>query len=226
MRRCSAIRPSFSRSWSTSRPTPHRRWTGTAPSAIALDTVELAGDLALSHGSSAAGRYARLTVSDAGRGIDAATAERIVRALLHHQGGRQRHGARPVDRSRHRRRPWRRPQRAEPPGRGQHLRGLPRPHGRRRPRAPLRRAAPAPSGRGETVLLVDDETPLVLLGEEMLAALGYEPVGFEAAPTALAAFRADPDRFDLVLTDEIMPGMTGTELAVALHRLGRSCRSS
>jgi DNA-binding NtrC family response regulator len=53
----------------------------------------------------------------------------------------------------------------------------------------------------------------------MLAALGYEPVGFDSGAEALAAFRADPDRFDLLLTDEIMPGMTGTELAVALHEL-------
>jgi DNA-binding NtrC family response regulator len=35
----------------------------------------------------------------------------------------------------------------------------------------------------------------------------------------LAAFRADPDRFDLVLTDELMPEMTGTELASALHEI-------
>lgn len=59
----------------------------------------------------------------------------------------------------------------------------------------------------------------MLLGEEMLAALGYEPVGFESGAKALAAFRADPGRFDLVLTDEIMPGMTGTQLAGALHRI-------
>lgn len=59
----------------------------------------------------------------------------------------------------------------------------------------------------------------MLLGEEMLAALGYEPVGFDSGAKALAAFRAEPDRFDLLLTDEIMPGMTGTELAVALHRI-------
>ena len=53
----------------------------------------------------------------------------------------------------------------------------------------------------------------------MLAAIGYEPVGFDTSSAALAAFRADPDRFDLVLTDEIMPGMTGTELAIALHEI-------
>jgi DNA-binding NtrC family response regulator len=79
--------------------------------------------------------------------------------------------------------------------------------------------APAPGGRGETILLVDDETPLVLLGEEMLAALGYEPVGFDSGARALSAFRADPGRFDLVLTDEIMPGITGTQLAAAVHLL-------
>src|SRR5262249_34748609 len=56
-------------------------------------------------------------------------------------------------------------------------------------------------------------------GEEMVAALGYEPVGFDSSIRALAAFRADPRRFDLVLADEIMPGMTGTELAAALHTI-------
>jgi DNA-binding NtrC family response regulator len=53
----------------------------------------------------------------------------------------------------------------------------------------------------------------------MLAALGYEPVGSFSAAAALAAVRADPARFDLVLTDEVMPEMTGTELALALHAL-------
>lgn len=80
-------------------------------------------------------------------------------------------------------------------------------------------AAPVPRGHGETVLLVDDERPFVLLGEEMLAALGYEPVGFEGPQRALATFRADPGRFDLALTDEAMPEMSGTRLAAALHRI-------
>jgi CheY-like chemotaxis protein len=79
--------------------------------------------------------------------------------------------------------------------------------------------AALPLGQGKTILFVDDERPLVLLGEEMLAAIGYEPVGFDKSPAALTAFRADPDRFDLVLTDEVMPEMTGTELAVALHEI-------
>ena len=48
-----------------------------------------------------------------------------------------------------------------------------------------------PRGDGETVLLVDDEEALVRLGEEMIAELGYEPVGFTSSTAALEAFRAD-----------------------------------
>lgn len=69
------------------------------------------------------------------------------------------------------------------------------------------------------VLLVDDEEPLVRLGEEMLAELGYEPVGFSSGADALAALRAEPQRFDLLLSDEAMPGLTGSELAQAARAL-------
>src|SRR5689334_9534716 len=67
-----------------------------------------------------------------------------------------------------------------------------------------------PAGNGEVVLLVDDETTLVRLGEEMLALRGHEPVGFDSPARALAAFSADPERFDIVVTDEVMPEITGT----------------
>jgi len=76
-----------------------------------------------------------------------------------------------------------------------------------------------PRGSGATVLLVDDERPLVALGEEMLAELGYEPVGFDSSSTALQAFRAEPQRFDVIVTDEAMPDLIGTELAREIRRL-------
>jgi signal transduction histidine kinase/ActR/RegA family two-component response regulator len=75
-----------------------------------------------------------------------------------------------------------------------------------------------PRGRGECVLLVDDEAALVALGEETLARLGYEPVGFSSSVAALQAFEADPGRFDAVLTDETMPQLTGSDLAAAVQR--------
>jgi PAS domain S-box-containing protein len=76
-----------------------------------------------------------------------------------------------------------------------------------------------PSGNGETIMLVDDEEVLVRLGEEMIAKLGYEPVGYTSPLDALEAFRADPARFDIVLSDETMPGMTGSQLAERIRAI-------
>jgi PAS domain S-box-containing protein len=70
-----------------------------------------------------------------------------------------------------------------------------------------------PRGHGETVMIVDDEPALVALATEMLAKLGYEPVGFESSTAALQVLRAEPQRFDLLLTDEAMPDLTGAALA-------------
>jgi CheY-like chemotaxis protein len=70
-----------------------------------------------------------------------------------------------------------------------------------------------PRGNGETVMIVDDEQPLVELAEELLAGLGYEPVGYDSSEAALLAFEADPQRFDAVLSDEMLPGMAGSEFA-------------
>ncbi|MEX3904332.1 ATP-binding protein [Paraburkholderia sp. BR14319] len=81
-----------------------------------------------------------------------------------------------------------------------------------RPAAPPAPAIEAHRGNGETVLLVDDERALVELCEDLLAELGYEPLGFSSPSEALEAFLADPQRFDLVLTDHAMPEMTGVDL--------------
>jgi PAS domain S-box-containing protein len=78
---------------------------------------------------------------------------------------------------------------------------------------------PVADGNGETILLVDDEETLVRLGEETMAALGYEPVGFASSTAALASFRATPERFDVVFSDEAMPEMTGCELAREIRRI-------
>ena len=76
-----------------------------------------------------------------------------------------------------------------------------------------------PRGNGEAVMIVDDERSLVMFAEETLAELGYEPTGFDSSVDALQAFSADPRRFDLVLTDETMPDLSGTELAREIRRL-------
>ncbi|WP_218510192.1 PAS domain-containing protein [Variovorax sp. dw_308] len=67
-------------------------------------------------------------------------------------------------------------------------------------------------GSHEQVLVIDDESALVSLMTVSLSELGYVPVGFTSSLDALAAFRAHPDRFDVVVTDERMPEMQGSAL--------------
>jgi DNA-binding NtrC family response regulator len=72
-------------------------------------------------------------------------------------------------------------------------------------------------GRGETVMVVDDASERLLADEEMLAALGYEPVGFARADDALAACRAIPKRFDALLVSHVASAGSALDLAAALH---------
>jgi signal transduction histidine kinase/AmiR/NasT family two-component response regulator len=185
---------------------------------IDLSPAEIASRRALTHGDLPSGRYVRLAVQDRGHGIDDATMRRIFEPFFTTKAS----------------------------GRGTGL-GLSTVHGivaqhggalnvHSRPNvgstfevyfprseeaaiSEERRQRAAFHGHGETILVVDDESSLVLLGEEMLAALRYEPVGFNSPGAALESFRRNAERFDLVLTDEVMPEMTGTELAEALHQL-------
>jgi PAS domain S-box-containing protein len=73
-------------------------------------------------------------------------------------------------------------------------------------------APEAPRGHGQRVLIVDDEPALVRIASETLEQFGYRTFGFTSSGAALQAFRDDPLGFDAVLTDERMPGMTGSAL--------------
>jgi CheY-like chemotaxis protein len=74
-----------------------------------------------------------------------------------------------------------------------------------------------PLGRGETVLVVERERERLLRDEEMLAALGYEPVGFVSAADAITACRDSPGRFDAVVVSDGASDLDGLHLARALH---------
>ncbi len=78
--------------------------------------------------------------------------------------------------------------------------------------APGHNTRNTPPGRGEVILVVDDEPSLVALLEETLADLGFEPRGFTRPAQAWDAFAADPTLFDGIVTDQLMPGLTGLEL--------------
>jgi len=186
---------------------------------VALDRVDVARNLALSHCTLPVGAYLRLRVGDTGSGIPPHVLERMFDPFFTTKGT----------------------------GKGTGL-GLSLVHGIVADLGggidvstvvglgttftiwlPCTGEAAAPSaeptarlsqGRGQTVLIVDNEQPLVALAEETLAELGYEAVGFSSSMVALQAFREAPQRFDVVLTDESMPELTGIELAreIALLR--------
>lgn len=68
-------------------------------------------------------------------------------------------------------------------------------------------------GAGQRIIYVDDEEPLVYLLTRILEKLGYVVFGFVDGQSALAAFSAEPDRFDALVTDLSMPGLSGHDLA-------------
>lgn len=75
--------------------------------------------------------------------------------------------------------------------------------------------APLPKGK-ERILFVDDEEDLVAMVQQMLEPLGYGVVTKTNSLEALEVFKAQPDQFALVITDQTMPHMTGADLAKEL----------
>jgi len=71
----------------------------------------------------------------------------------------------------------------------------------------------------ERILLVDDQDIIVQMEKQMLEQLGYHVTGRISSVDVLEMFRADPDKFDLVITDMTMPNMTGEQLADELIKI-------
>jgi CheY-like chemotaxis protein len=185
---------------------------------VTLETLELSGERALSHGTLEAGSYLRLIVEDSGSGMEEATLRRIFEPFFTTKAVGQGTGlglslvyAIVIDL-----------------GGAIDLKTASRQGSTFTIYLPTSEVALAtaefalatpPRGQGERVLLIEDEPPVLAATTEMLSRLGYEAVSFSDSHTALAAFEAAPERFDVVVSDEVMPGLTGTGLARALrHR--------
>jgi signal transduction histidine kinase len=184
--------------------------------AVSLEAVEVESELVHAQPALPAGRYVALVVSDTGSGMDGATLARIfepffttkevgqgtglglslVYGIVADSGG-----ATHVESAL---------------GRGTTFRiYLPRAEvdevGDEEAEGPVAR------GHGERILLVDDEKPLLVMTAELLGRLGYDPAPFSDPHAALASLEAMPAAYDAVLTDEMMPGLSGTALARAAH---------
>ncbi len=71
----------------------------------------------------------------------------------------------------------------------------------------------------EKILLVDDDNLVAEVTQAMLRELGYQVTALENPQKALELVKTDPDAFDLLITDQTMPGLTGLELAAQIRQL-------
>jgi two-component system NtrC family sensor kinase len=95
---------------------------------------------------------------------------------------------------------------------------LPRTAGSGKTRPAAAEDARALDGRGMSVLVVEDNTEVGQFAHDALADLGYAAILVGNATHALEELAIDADRFDVVFTDVVMPGMTGLELAQEIRR--------
>ncbi|MFA6148069.1 MAG: PAS domain S-box protein [bacterium] len=111
------------------------------------------------------------------------------------------------------------------PGRGTTFRiYLPRYAGEA-PKAGTESPGEIPHGHGETVLLVEDELAILDMGRSMLESLGYTVLASGVPAEAISLVEAHAGKIDLLMTDVVMPGMNGKELAdrLAAIRPGLKC---
>ena len=80
-------------------------------------------------------------------------------------------------------------------------------------------ATPVAKGRGERITVVDDDPEVAAILGVILTALGYRPAIFTDPRRALEAITAAPETTDLVLTDQVMPALSGTALAERLAKV-------
>jgi nitrogen-specific signal transduction histidine kinase/CheY-like chemotaxis protein len=83
---------------------------------------------------------------------------------------------------------------------------------------PTTRDSIIPTGN-EHILVVDDEEQVIRMQKRLLEPLGYRVTSMTSSLEALLAFRDSPNRFDIVVTDQTMPELTGTKLAGELLRI-------
>jgi signal transduction histidine kinase/CheY-like chemotaxis protein len=181
---------------------------------LAIDLEMVAEPLVLSHGHVSVGRYARITVKDSGRGMDTATLEHLfepffttrtngnglglatVREIVSAHGG----GINVTSLV----------------GEGSSFEiWLPHVAGAEASTAQFR-LMPV-RGEGETILLIGDDRAGLLHDEEIVAAIGYEPVGFVELEQALTACQRMPQRFDAVLISHRMPSLAALAFIRKIH---------
>jgi len=184
---------------------------------VGLEDVELDSGDAIQYHDLPSGKYVRLTVSDTGHGIESMLLKRIFDPYFTTKGvGKgsgmglsvvhgivKSHGGCVAVNSE--------------PGKGTVFNVL-FPCVEDKPEPEVEISIEIPRGKGK-ILFVDDEKAIIDIMQPMIERLGYEVSVRTSSIEGLEAFRANPNRFDLVITDFTMPNMTGMELAKELFQM-------
>ena len=185
---------------------------------IRIEPAEVSPDLALTLGGPAASSYVRLSVSDSGHGMDEATQRRIfdpffttkntregtgLGLAVVHGIVRSHHGAIDVEST---------------PGKGSTFHVY-LPTVVAESTTETENVDNTPRGDGEYVCVVDDEEVVGSCTKLVLESLGYRSLIFSSAEQCLSQIQANPGMCSILVTDQTMPGMQGTELAAAIRRL-------
>lgn len=187
--------------------------------------VDLDADYVAQHGESTPGPHVMLAVSDTGHGMDADTLSHVfepffttkpvgtgtglglatVYGIVKQSGGSI----------------WI----YSEPGEGTTFKVyLPREQAAVEADEPAPRPAAAVADGTETILVAEDEPSLRALSARILEKYGYEVIAAESAPDALRIVEANGRRFDLLLTDLIMPELSGAELAARVQQIAPAVR--
>jgi CheY-like chemotaxis protein len=185
---------------------------------VGLRRLQVPARRVLSHSSLEAGRYLALTVADQGGGITAEVAEHLCEPFFTTRAAQSGTGlglavvhgvvaefGGGIDVQ-------------SQPGQGARFTlYLPESEDATAAAGPV--APPAAAGAGQRILVVDDQPELVAMTEELLQGLGYQAAGHTDPEAALATLREEPAGFAALITDEVMPGLSGTQLARAAREL-------
>ncbi len=79
--------------------------------------------------------------------------------------------------------------------------------------------AQTPPAGTERILFVDDEKGITRMATHMLTSLGYDAIVLSDSVRALEVFRHSPEKFDLVISDQVMPELTGAEMIMRMREV-------
>jgi PAS domain S-box-containing protein len=77
----------------------------------------------------------------------------------------------------------------------------------------------APPSGNERILFVDDEQGITKMATHMMSSLGYQPTVTSSSLKALEMFEQNPDGFDILVSDQVMPDLTGAELTERVRQI-------